>query len=129
MTILEFSALLFVISCFTGTFGVLSSILGVGSGAVKVFAMDQVLHLPYKISTATSNFMVGITVSASIGIYFAKDYIEPTITFPVVLGIFLGALVGSKILQFAKSRLLRIVFSLIVIVLAAQMFYMGVKAI
>ena len=109
--------------------GILSSILGVGSGAVKVLAMDQVLHLPYKISTATSNFMVGMTASASMGIYFAKDYIEPTIAFPVILGIFLGALIGSKILQFVKSRSLRVVFSVLVVILAIQMFYTGIKEI
>jgi len=109
--------------------GILSSILGVGSGAVKVLAMDQVLRLPYKISTATSNFMVGMTATASIGIYLAKGYIEPTIAFPVMLGIFLGALVGSKMLQFVKSHSLRIIFSLLVVVLSVQMFYMGLKAI
>ncbi len=109
--------------------GILSSILGVGSGAVKVLAMDQVLHLPYKISTATSNFMVGMTATASIGVYFAKGYIEPSIAFPVMLGIFLGALVGSRILQFVKSRSLRVVFSILVIILASQMFYMGIKEI
>jgi len=109
--------------------GILSSILGVGSGAVKVLAMDQVLHLPYKISTATSNFMVGITATASIGAYLMLDYINYSIAFPVILGVFLGALIGSKILRVVKSQSLRIVFSIVVVLLAFEMFYIGIKEI
>jgi len=107
--------------------GVLSSILGVGSGAVKVLAMDQVLQLPYKVSTATSNFMVGMTAATSIGFYLAKGYIKPNLVFPVVLGIFAGALIGSKILQQAKPKSLREVFSVIVVLLALHMLYIGIQ--
>lgn len=107
--------------------GILSSILGVGSGAVKVLAMDQVLRLPYKISTATSNFMVGMTATASMGIYFQKGYIDYKIAYPIILGVFIGALLGSKILGIASSRSLRSIFSVIVIILALQMLYFGLK--
>jgi uncharacterized membrane protein YfcA len=107
--------------------GVLSSILGVGSGAVKVLAMDQVLQLPYKVSTATSNFMVGMTAATSIGFYWVKGYIQPQLVFPVVLGIFAGALIGSKILQRARSKSLREVFSVIIVLLALHMLYVGTQ--
>jgi len=106
--------------------GVLSSILGVGSGAVKVLAMDQVLHLPYKVSTATSNFMVGMTATASIGVYFSKGYIQSSLVFPVVVGIFVGALIGSKLLQKICSQRLREVFSGVVVLLGLHMFYAGI---
>ncbi len=107
--------------------GVLSSILGVGSGAVKVLAMDQILKLPYKVSTATSNFMMGITALTSIGVYFANHYIDPYLVSPVVIGIFIGALIGSKVLQFAKSHLLRIIFSIFAVILAFEMLFIGIK--
>jgi len=105
--------------------GTLSGLLGIGSGAVKVLAMDQVMRLPYKVSTTTSNFMIGVTAAASAGVYFTQGFIDPGLTMPVMLGVFLGAVVGAKFLMVAKTELLRIFFSLIVFLLALEMIYGG----
>jgi uncharacterized protein len=109
-----------------GIAGALSGILGIGSGALKVLVMDQILNMPYRVSTATSNFMVGITVAASIGIYFAKGYVDLAIIFPVVSGSILGSFLGSKILAKARISSLRILFILVILLLAIEMFYKGV---
>jgi hypothetical protein len=106
--------------------GVLSGLLGIGSGAVKVLAMDQLMRLPFKVSTTTSNFMIGVTASASAGPYLARGYIDPGLAMPVMLGVLLGALLGTRVLAGAKTRLLRIVFSLVIAVLALEMIYNGV---
>ena len=105
--------------------GTLSGLLGIGSGAVKVLAMDQVMRLPYKVSTTTSNFMIGVTAAASAGVYLARGFIDPGLTMPVMLGVFLGSVVGAKFLMVAKTELLRIIFSLIVFLLALEMIYSG----
>jgi uncharacterized membrane protein YfcA len=105
--------------------GTLSGLLGIGSGAVKVLAMDHAMRLPYKVSTTTSNFMIGITAAASAGVYFARGFIDPVLTMPVMLGVFLGSVVGAKFLMVAKTELLRIFFSLIVFLLALEMIYSG----
>ena len=103
--------------------GILSGLLGIGSGAVGVLAMDQVMRLPYKVSTTTSNFMIGVTAAASAGVYIAKGFIDPGLTMPVMLGVFLGAVVGARFLMVARTELLRILFSLIVFLLALQMIH------
>ncbi len=105
--------------------GALSGLLGIGSGAVKVLAMDQAMRLPYKVSTTTSNFLIGITAATSAGIYFKQGYIDPSFTFPVLLGVLTGSLIGAKILAGAKSKNLRIIFSAVISVLAIQMIYKG----
>jgi uncharacterized protein len=105
--------------------GTLSGLLGIGSGAVKVLAMDQVMRLPYKVSTTTSNFMIGITAAASAGIYFRDGYIDPGLTMPVMLGVFLGALLGAKLLMRIKTRPLRIFFSVVILAMAIEMIYSG----
>ncbi|SPE45144.1 predicted permease protein (dsrJOP associated) [Candidatus Sulfotelmatobacter sp. SbA7] len=105
--------------------GTLSGLLGIGSGAVKVLAMDQVMRLPYKVSTTTSNFMIGVTAAASAGVYMTRGFIDPGLTMPVMIGVFLGAVVGAKFLMVAKTELLRIFFSLIVFILAVEMIYSG----
>lgn len=105
--------------------GVLSGLLGVGSGALKVVAMDNIMRIPFKVSTTTSNFMIGVTAAASAGVYLYRGYIDPGIAFPVVLGVLLGALTGSRILANAKPFWLRIIFTIVVVILAAEMIYNG----
>ena len=78
--------------------GVLSGLLGIGSGAVKVLAMDRAMHLPFKVSTTTSNFMIGVTAAASAGIYLNRGYIDPTLAMPVMLGVLGGSLAGTYVL-------------------------------
>lgn len=106
-----------------GIAGMLSGLLGIGSGSLKVLAMDQALRLPYKVATATSNFMIGITAATSAGIYFNYGYINPVITFPVVLGVLAGSFLGGKILPWIHIRALRIVFSIVICLMAVQMLY------
>jgi uncharacterized protein len=105
--------------------GVLSGLLGIGSGAVKVLAMDQAMKLPFKVSTTTSTFMIGVTAAASAGIYLSRGYIEPAIAMPVMLGVLGGSLVGARALAGAKVRSLRIVFSVVIGFLALEMIYNG----
>jgi hypothetical protein len=105
--------------------GVVSGLLGIGSGALKVVAMDQVMRIPFKVSTTTSNFMIGVTAAASAGVYLNRGYIDPDISMPVMLGVLCGSLVGSRVLVTAKTRILRIVFSVVIFVLALEMIYNG----
>jgi hypothetical protein len=105
--------------------GVLSGLLGIGSGAVKVLAMDQAMKLPFKVSTTTSNFMIGVTAAASAGIYLDRGYIDPGIAMPVMLGVLGGSLVGARVLAGAAVRTLRLVFSLVIGFLAVEMIYNG----
>lgn len=105
--------------------GVLSALLGIGSGVVKVLAMDRLMRLPFKVSTTTSNFMIGVTAAASSGVYLHRGYIDPALAFPVMLGVLGGALLGSRILTVVRARSLRLVFLAVVIVMAAQMLYRG----
>ncbi len=105
--------------------GVISGLLGIGSGAVKVLAMDQAMHLPFKVSTTTSNFMIGVTAAASAGIYLNRGYIDPGLAMPVMLGVLAGALAGARLLPGAKVRPLRILFSIIIVILAIEMIFNG----
>ena len=107
--------------------GVLSGLLGIGSGAVKVLAMDQAMKIPFKVSTTTSNFMIGVTAAASAGIYLRNGYIDPALAMPVMLGVLLGALTGARVLPGAKVRTLRIVFGVVIAALAVEMIFQGVK--
>lgn len=104
-----------------GFAGLLSGLLGIGSGALKVLAMDQALKIPYKVATTTSNFMIGITAAVSAGIYFAHGYIDPFITFPVMLGVILGSFFGAKLLVRMNIRILRIIFSCAICLIGIQM--------
>lgn len=103
--------------------GVISGLLGIGSGAFKVLAMDQAMRLPFKVSTTTSNFMIGVTAAASAGVYLARGYIDPGLSMPVMLGVLPGALLGAKVLVGAKTKVLRIVFSLVLVLMALKMVY------
>lgn len=108
--------------------GTLSGLLGIGSGALKVIAMDNIMRLPFKVSTTTSNFMMGVTAAASAIIYLHRGQIDPGIAMPVCIGVLLGATLGAKTLIKSNVDKLKIGFAVIVIVLALQMIYKGVIA-
>jgi len=105
--------------------GALSGLLGIGSGAVKVLAMDQAMRVPFKVSTTTSNFMIGVTAAASAGIYLSRGYIDPGLAMPVMLGVLAGSLVGTRLLVKTETARLRLVFSIVIVLLALQMIYQG----
>lgn len=107
--------------------GIISGLLGIGSGALKVVAMDNIMRIPFKVSTTTSNFMMGVTAAASAVVYLHRGQIDPGIAMPVTIGVLLGATVGSKILVQAKTDKLKIVFAIVVVFLALQMIYNGVS--
>jgi hypothetical protein len=107
------------------TAGALSGVLGIGSGAVKVLAMDRAMKLPFKVSTTTSNFMIGVTAAASAGVYLNRGYIDPGLAMPVMLGVLGGSLTGARLLAGAKVKVLRIVFSTVVALLGLEMIFNG----
>ena len=106
--------------------GMLSGLLGIGSGAVKVLAMDQAMRLPFKVSTTTSNFMIGVTAAASAGVYLNRGYIDPGLAMPVMLGVLAGSLLGAHVLVRAQTRMLRMIFSLVIVLLGIEMIYNGI---
>jgi len=101
--------------------GAISGLLGIGSGALKVLALDQAMRLPFKVSTATSNLMIGVTAAASAGIYLRRGYVDPGLAFPVMIGVLAGALVGARLMTAARTRFLRGLFTVVIVVLAAEM--------
>ena len=101
--------------------GLLSALLGIGSGVLKIPAMDTALRLPIKVSSATSNFMIGVTAVASAVAYFARGEIDPAIAGPVALGSVLGALLGARMLMVLSGERLRLLFVVVLAALAAQM--------
>jgi hypothetical protein len=105
--------------------GLLSGLLGIGSGAMKVLAMDQVMRIPFKVSTTTSNFMIGVTAAASAGVYLRHGYIDPGLAMPVMLGVLTGSLLGAQRLIALRTRVLRLVFAVVIGVLAIEMIYNG----
>lgn len=105
--------------------GALSGLLGIGSGALKVIAMDRLMKIPFKVSTTTSNFMIGVTAAAGAGVYLSRGYVDPRVAMPVMLGVLLGAFLGSKVLVRARVRTLRLVFGCVVLVLAVEMIVNG----
>ena len=105
--------------------GVISGLLGIGSGTLKVLAMDTIMRLPMKVSTTTSNFMIGVTAAASAGIYFARGDIPPLVAAPVALGILVGSFVGARLLAHLSNRTLRLIFLPVLVVIAAQMVLRG----
>jgi uncharacterized membrane protein YfcA len=106
--------------------GSLSGLLGIGSGAVKVLALDWAMRLPFKVSTTTSNFMIGVTAAASAGVYLNRGYIDPGLAMPVMLGVMIGSMLGARLLVRVQSQTLRIVFALAIGALGVQMIYNGV---
>jgi uncharacterized membrane protein YfcA len=105
--------------------GILSGLLGIGSGALKVLAMDHAMHIPFKVSTTTSNFMIGVTAAASAGVYLSLGYIDPGLSMPVMLGVLAGSMLGARVLVVAQTRVLRWVFALVILALAVQMIAKG----
>jgi hypothetical protein len=105
--------------------GTISGLLGIGSGAFKVLAMDQVMRVPFKVSTTTSNFMIGVTAAASAGVYLRRGFVAPGLAMPVVLGVLVGSMAGTIVLVRAKTRWLRLVFSLVILALGIEMIYGG----
>jgi uncharacterized protein len=105
--------------------GAVSSLLGIGSGVLKVPAMDSALRLPIKVSSATSNFMIGVTAAASAGVYLSRGYVDPGLAMPVMLGATLGSMLGARQLAGTKTQILRVVFGLVVAALALEMIYSG----
>jgi hypothetical protein len=106
--------------------GTLSGLLGIGSGVVKVLAMDRIMKVPFKVSTTTSNFMIGVTAAASAGIYLHRGLITPGLAFPVMLGVLSGSLIGARFLVRAHVAVLRVVFTIVVLALGVEMIINGV---
>lgn len=105
--------------------GTVSGLLGIGSGVLKVPAMDLAMKLPMKVSTATSNFMIGVTAAASAGVYFIRGDINPFIAAPVAMGVLIGAMFGTRIMMRLRSTWLRHIFIGVMIFIALQMFVKG----
>ncbi len=108
-----------------GIAGMMSGLLGIGSGAFKVIAMDNIMRIPFKVSTTTSNFMMGVTAIASTVIYLQKGYVQPGICMPTMIGVLFGSMAGSRILIRSNPRKLRIFFAFIILLLALNMIYSG----
>jgi uncharacterized protein len=106
--------------------GLISGLLGIGSGSLKVPAMDLAMRLPIKVSTATSNFMIGVTAAASAGVYFARGDIDPFIAAPVAAGVLVGATLGSLLLGRLRNHFIRIVFVIVLLGISGQMLWKGV---
>lgn len=106
--------------------GTLSGLLGIGSGALKVMGMDLFMKLPLKVSSATSNFMIGVTAAASAGVYFFRGDIDPKIAAPVALGVLIGATFGTRVMQRLSSRILRLIFVPVLAFVSIQMIVKGV---
>lgn len=110
-----------------GFAGMISGLLGIGSGSLKVVAMDNIMRIPFKVSTTTSNFMIGVTAAASAVVYLQRGYIDPGLSMPVVLGVVLGAVTGSKILVKANTKSLKVIFAIVISVVAIEMIYKGLS--
>lgn len=106
--------------------GILSGLLGIGSGAFKVLAMDRIMRIPFKVSTTTSNFMIGVTAAASVGVYLKQGYVDPALAGPVSLGVLVGAFAGAKLLPIAPVKLLRMIFLVVVGLIGLQMVARGI---
>ncbi|MBL4938325.1 sulfite exporter TauE/SafE family protein [Clostridium sp. YIM B02515] len=107
--------------------GVISGLLGIGSGIFKVMAMDLFMKLPLKVSSATSNFMIGVTAAASAGVYLLRGNIDPKIAAPVALGVLIGATIGTKIMQNLRSKTIRMIFIPVLVFVSIQMIVKGFK--
>jgi uncharacterized membrane protein YfcA len=105
--------------------GVISGLLGVGSGPLKVLGMDTLMKMPFKVSTTTSNFMIGVTAAASTGIFYISGFVNPIIAAPVAIGVVLGSYMGTKVLMRSKPSSLRLIFIVILIIFGAEMLQRG----
>ena len=106
--------------------GALSGLLGIGSGVLKVLAMDSCMKVPFKVSTTTSNFMIGVTAVTSAVVYLQRGYIEPGIAFPIMVGVLAGAMSGAKLLKHLDVRVLRKIFAIAILLVALNMIYNGI---
>lgn len=106
--------------------GVASGLLGIGSGSFKVMAMDLFMKLPFKVSSATSNFMMGVTAAASAGVYLMRGDVDPAISGPVAIGVLAGATVGARLMQKMKSKTIRMFFVPVIAYIAVQMILEGI---
>jgi uncharacterized protein len=106
--------------------GLVSGLLGIGSGALKVPALDLAMHMPIKVSTATSNFMIGVTAAASAGVYFMRGDINPFIAAPVAIGVLIGTIFGSLWLGRLQSSSIRLVFVVVLLGVSLEMLWKGV---
>lgn len=106
-----------------GLAGMLSGLLGIGSGLVKVIAMDQVMGLPFKVAATTSSFMIGVTAAAGAGVHLSRGDIDPGLVMPVVLGVLAGTFLGARILPDARPRQLRVLFAVVLVAAGLQMIY------
>jgi len=101
--------------------GIMSGLLGIGSGALKVIAMDYVMHVPLKISSATSNFMIGVTAGAGALVFLSRGEVPTSLVAPVAIGVTVGALTGSLVLPHVNTQSLRILFAVILVLIAVEM--------
>ena len=106
--------------------GLISGLLGIGSGALKVLGMDTMMKLPFKVSTTTSDFMIGVTAAASTGIFYIGGFVNPIIALPVAIGVVLGSFVGTKVLVRSKPSSIRLVFIIVLVALGVEMLQRGV---
>jgi uncharacterized membrane protein YfcA len=109
--------------------GLMSGLLGIGSGALKVMAMDYLMHIPLKVSSATSNFMIGVTAGAGALVFLARGDVSTVIAAPVAIGVTIGALAGSRILPYANVKWLRMGFVIILVLIAIEMAWRAVNGI
>jgi uncharacterized membrane protein YfcA len=107
--------------------GMISALLGVGSGALKVPAMDIAMHMPIKASAATSDFMIGVTAAASAGAYFARGQINPVIAAPIAIGVLIGSVMGSRLLNKVAPRYVKVLFIIVLVIVAAEMLQRGLS--
>ena len=108
--------------------GGLSSLLGIGSGIFKVMALDGAMKLPFKVSSATSNFMIGVTASASAGAYFLRGDVRPEIVAPVAIGIIVGSWIGARLMVKMSSVWIKKIFITVLIIVSIQMILKGVNS-
>jgi len=105
--------------------GILSGLLGVGGGVLKVLGMDTMMRLPFKVSTTTSNFMIGVTATASAGILYVSGFVNVILAAPVALGVVVGSLAGARMLVRSKPASIRVLFVLVLLIFGVEMVYMG----
>jgi len=105
--------------------GVLSGLLGIGSGAFKVLAMDQIMRIPFKVTTTTSNFMIGVTAAASVGIYLKNGYLDPVLVYPVALGVLGGSFLGARLINVVPTGVLKLIFMVAIVFIGVQMILRG----
>lgn len=108
--------------------GVLSALIGIGSGVFKVLAMDRLMRMPFKVSTTTSNFMIGVTAAASVAVYLHRGQVHAGLAMPVAVGALAGSALGARLLKRFNVATLRIIFAVVLSIVGIQMIIRGVRA-